>query len=102
MLETQLQPVIEELTSLNARMKVLAAELKSLDAKKEAGFPIDIDYYNAKVETHNALLAKERALIAANSSDLKTYNDLVEQDSVLVKQYNALLKSSQLCSYPTG
>jgi len=91
-LKTQLQPVTEEITSLNAQMEHLEAELKSFDEQQKSGNQIDIDRYNAKVRTHNALLAKQRALIAANSSDLKTYNDLVEQDSVLVKQYNALLK----------
>jgi hypothetical protein len=91
-LEAQLKPVIDELTSLDAQMETLNAELKSLDEQQKAGVQIDIDDYNAKVKTHNALLAKIRALVAANKSDLKTYNDLNDQDSALVKQYNALVK----------
>jgi hypothetical protein len=91
-LKTQLQPVIDEITSLNAQMETLKAELKSLDEQQKSGLQIDIDDYNAKVKTHNGLLAKHRGLIAANSTDLKSYDDLVDQDSVLVKQYNALLK----------
>ena len=91
-LKTQLQPVIEELTSLDAQMETLKAELKSLDGQQKSGVRIDIDNYNAKVKTYNALLVRQRALIAANSSDLKTYDDLVDQDKVLVRQYNALLK----------
>ena len=74
-LEAQLKPVIDELTSLDAQMETLNAELKSLDEQQKAGVQIDIDDYNAKVKTHNALLAKIRALVAANKSDLKTYND---------------------------
>ena len=91
-LKTQLQPVLDEITSLNAQMETLKAELKSLDEQQKSGLQIDIDDYNAKVKTHNALLAKIRALVAANKSDLKTYNDLNDQDSALVKQYNALVK----------
>ena len=91
-LKTQLQPVLDEITSLNSQMETLKAELKSLDERQKAGNQIDTDDYNAKVKTHNALLAKQRALIAANSTDLKTYDDLVDEDAVLVKQYNALLK----------
>jgi hypothetical protein len=91
-LKTQLQPIIDELTSLGAQMETLKAELKSLDGQQKSGVQIDIDDYNAKVKTHNALLARQRALIAINSSDLKTYDDLVDQDKVLVRQYNALLK----------
>jgi hypothetical protein len=91
-LKKQLQPATEEITSLNAQMETLEAELKSFDEQQKAGNQIDIDRYNAKVRAHNALLAKQRALIATNSSDLQTYNDLVTQDSVLVKQYNALVK----------
>jgi len=91
-LEAQLKPVIDELTSLDAQMETLNSELKSLDEQQKAGVQIDIDDYNAKVKTHNALLAKVRALVAANKSDLKTYNDLNDQDSALVKQYNALVK----------
>jgi hypothetical protein len=91
-LKTQLQPVIEELTSLDAQMETLKAELKSLDGQQKSGVRIDIDNYNAKVKTYNALLARQRALIAENSSDLKTYDDLVDQDKVLLRQYNALLK----------
>jgi hypothetical protein len=92
LLRTQLQPVTEEITSLNARMEALGAELKSLDEQQKAGNQADIDEYNAKVKTHNALLAKQRALIAGNSNNLQAYNDLVDQDKLLVKQYNALLK----------
>ena len=91
-LKTQIQPVIDELTSLNAQMQALNAELKSLDEQHNLGSQIDTDDYNAKVNAHNALLARQRALIAANRADLKTYDDLIDQDSALVKQYNALLK----------
>ncbi|MDZ4345262.1 MAG: hypothetical protein U1E51_22810 [Candidatus Binatia bacterium] len=91
-LKTQLQPVIEEFTRLNAQMETLKAELKSLDEQQKAGIQIDVDDYNAKVKTHNELLAGHRALIAANSADIQTHDDLAEQDSVLVKQYNSLLK----------
>ena len=92
MLEPQLQPVVKELTSLNEQIETLAAELKSLDEQHKTGLQIDIDNYNAKVKAHNALLARSRALIAANSSDIQTYDDLVKQDAVLVEQYNAFLK----------
>ena len=91
-LETQLQPVIDEIKSLDAQKDTLNAELKSLDEQQKAGIQIDIDDYNAKVKTYNALLARERTLITANKSDLNTHDDLVDQDSALVKQYNALLK----------
>jgi chromosome segregation ATPase len=91
-LETQLQPVIDEIKSLDAQKDTLNAELKSLDEQQKAGIQIDIDDFNAKVKTYNALLVKKRALIAANRSDLNTHDDLVDQDSALVKQYNALLK----------
>ncbi len=91
-LKAHLQPVIDGITALNAQMEPLKAELKSLDEQQKAGVQIDIDGYNAIVKEHNALLAKQRKLIAANSADLKTYDDLVDQDSVLVKQYNELLK----------
>jgi hypothetical protein len=87
-----LQPVIDEIKSLDAQKDTLNAELKSLDEQQKAGIQIDIDDYNAKVKTYNALLARERTLITANKSDLNTHDDLVDQDSALVKQYNALLK----------
>lgn len=91
-LRTQLQPVTEDLNRLTAQMETLRAALKSLDEQQKAGLSIDIDDYNAKVKAHNALLAKQKAISAANDSDLKAYDDLAEQDSTLVKQYNALLK----------
>ena len=91
-LKSQLQPVIDEITSLDTQMEPLKADLKSLDEQQKAGVQIDIDGYNATVKTYNSLLAKQRALIAANRTDLKTYGDLGDQDSALVKQYNALLK----------
>jgi hypothetical protein len=92
LLKTQLQPVIEELTGLNAQMDAIRAELKSLDEQQKEGIQIDIDDYNAKVKTHNALLARHRALFAAHRTDLQTYDDLEKQDGVFVDQYNALLK----------
>jgi len=91
-LKTELQPTIEKLTTLNARMDALAAELKSLDEQQKAGLQINISDYNAKVKAYNALLKKRRALIAANRTNLQTYDDLLKQDSVLVDQYNALLR----------
>jgi hypothetical protein len=90
--KTQLQPVIDEFTSLDAQMEPLKAELKSLDEEQNAGVQIDIDGYNAKVNTYNALLSSRRALFAANSSDIQSYDDLVEEDRILVRQYNASLK----------
>lgn len=92
-LKTQLQPVLDELTRLSSQVKAIKTELDLLDEQQKAGIiQINVDDYNAKVKTHNALLAKQQALVTANKSDLTTYDDLVEQDSVLVKQYNALLK----------
>ena len=92
MLKTQLQPAIQELNKLNAQMDTLKGELQSLDEQQKAGVQIDIEDYNSKVKAHNALLSRHRALTAANSSDFQTYHDLEKQDSVLVDQYNALLK----------
>jgi predicted nucleic acid-binding Zn-ribbon protein len=92
MIESRLQPVTNELGSLKGRLETLASELKSLDRQHNAGLQIDIDDYNAKVKTHNALLSEHRALIAANSSDFQLYEELARQDKELVAQYNALLK----------
>jgi hypothetical protein len=91
-LKTQLLPVIDELTRLNGRIEALATELKSLAEQHKAGLEIDIHDYNAKVKTHNALLSKHRVLLTANKNDLHIYEDLEKQDSVLVEQYNSLLK----------
>ena len=57
-LKTQLQPVIDEITSLDTQTATLAAELKALDSQNAAGVQIDVDNYNAKVREHNALLAR--------------------------------------------
>jgi hypothetical protein len=91
-LESQLQPVIDELTILNARMETLASDLKSLDRRHNMGIQIDVDDYNAKVDTYNRLLSRHRALRAANSSAFQLYEKLVEEDKALVAQYNALLR----------
>ncbi|MBU1207207.1 MAG: hypothetical protein KKH04_09810 [Proteobacteria bacterium] len=92
MVESTLQPVIDELNTLNARLKPIASELKSLKRQHDAGLQIDIDDYNEKVNTHNVLLNRHKALIAANSSGFQLYDELAEKDKVLVAQYNALLK----------
>jgi hypothetical protein len=91
-LEKQLQPVIDELTSLDERIKRLKTELSSLDERQKLQGSIDIASYNARVDIHNGLIAKRRALFYANSADLKTLVDLGNQESALVNQYNALLK----------
>jgi chromosome segregation ATPase len=91
-LKSQLQPVIDEMNNLDARMEHLAADLKTSKEQHDAGIKIDINDFNAKVRSYNALVRKRRALFDANSSDLQTYNDLRKQDSVLVDRYNALLK----------
>ena len=87
-----MEPVSQELSKLNGQMEALSAQLKLLDANQRAGLRIDVDDYNAKVNLHNAILSKHRALFAANESDFNTYDDLIKQDSVLVDQYNALRK----------
>jgi len=91
-LEVQLKPVLDEINSLNARMDSLKSDLKSLDAQHNSGIDIDVDDYNAKVDTYNTLLAQYRQLLSANSTDIKTHDDLVAEDPVLVKQYNLLLQ----------
>ena len=92
MLKRKLEPVIEQLTSLNAKMDALDAELKALDEQQKAGLRINVRNYNTKVKAYNTLLKKQQALIAANRADLQAYDDLVKQDSDLVDQYNALIK----------
>ena len=73
-------------------MDTIDAELKALDEQHKEGLQINASDYNAKVRAYNALLKKRRALIAANRTNLQTYDDLLKQDSVLVDQYNALLR----------
>jgi chromosome segregation ATPase len=87
--------VIDELTNIKGRIEALSAELKSLDDRQKAGLEIDIDDYNAKVKSHNSLVNKQRALIAANRDEMQTYNDLDEKDSAMVEQYNSLLRSAR-------
>lgn len=94
-LKPELDPVIDELTSLKNRMEPLDSELKSLDVRRKAGESIDIDDFNAKVETYNSLVARRRALFNTHSAGLQTYEELEKQDSTLVDQYNALLKGSK-------
>jgi hypothetical protein len=92
-LESQLQPVIRDLTDLNERLEKLTADLKALDDLKSAGSPINIDDYNAKVEAYNGMLETRKALLFANRDDLQKYEDLSKQDSALVDQYNGLLQT---------
>lgn len=94
-LKLKLQPVLDEIHSLNAQMTILKTDLKLLARQQRAGIQIDVDDYNAKVKTHNLLLASQRSLVAANSIDLKAYDDLIDHDTVLVNKYNALLKAIQ-------
>jgi hypothetical protein len=90
--KAQLDPVITETSTLKDQMNPLEAELKSLDERRKAGEPIDIDGYNSKVKSYNELLRRRRALLAANHNDIEAYQDLIKQDSTLVAQYNALLR----------
>jgi hypothetical protein len=90
-LKTELEPVVDELTDLDRRIKPLGSELKSLDEQSKAGDSIDVDDFNSKVDTYNALLAQRRALYNDHVRDLQTYQELEQQDSVLVDRYNALL-----------
>ena len=92
MLESTLQPVIDELNTLSARLKPITSELDSIKRRHDAGLQIDIDDYNEKVNTHNGLLNRHKALIAVNSRDFQLYDELAKKDKVLVAQYNALLK----------
>jgi molecular chaperone DnaK len=92
MLKMQLEPVSQELSKLNGQIEALSAQLKLLDANQRVGLRIDVDDYNAKVNLHNAILSKHRALLTANRTDFDTYDDLIKRDSVLVDQYNAFLK----------
>jgi chromosome segregation ATPase len=92
-LESQLQPVITQLTEMSDQLKKLSAELKGLDEQNKIGLPVDANEYNAKVEIHNGILERRKALFAANSEDLQKYDDLQTQDSALVDEYNGLLKA---------
>jgi hypothetical protein len=91
--ESRMQPVIGEIRDLDDQLAHMAADLKVLDDRNKAGFPIDIDAYNSKVQVQNQLLARRIALLAANHDDVQTYNGLIAQDTALVSEYNDLLKA---------
>ena len=91
-IEQQLQPVVDELARMKAQLSSLKTELEALDASERRGLTIDVENYNSEVNVHNALLARYQALLSTNKADLETLDNLENQDSVLVNQYNALLK----------
>jgi hypothetical protein len=92
MLKTKLQPIFEELEVLDKRMESLKAELATLDQRQKAGLRIEISSYNAKVDSHNAILERQINLLTANRSDIEAFKDLATKDDVLVAQYNARMK----------
>ena len=94
-LQKQLQPVIDQLSNLDDRMKTLKSEIESLDLQKPFRNQYDVDEYNARVDEYNNLLAQYRILLASNNTAIQNLSDLEGQDSALVSQYNALLKGSQ-------
>jgi chromosome segregation ATPase len=94
-LQRQLQPSIDELSSLDARMKSLNDEIETLDRRKPFQNQWDVDRYNARVNAYNNLLAQYRELVASKRGGLQVLSDLEEQDTTLVNQYNALLKGSK-------
>ena len=91
-LNSQLDPVAAEFTSIDGKMTALSSDLKMLDDQNKSGIQIDTDIYNAKVAEYNALLERRKALYAANSADIQTHDNLLKQDAALVEEYNALLK----------
>ena len=91
-LESQLQPVIDKLTALESGMQTMTSELKSLDRQHNDGINIDIEAFNAKVNSYNKLLIRYRDLKSSISDDLDLYKKLAEEDKTLVAQYNALLR----------
>ncbi|MCX7313739.1 MAG: hypothetical protein NTV56_18945 [Alphaproteobacteria bacterium] len=91
-LKPRIDPVIDQLTRFNTQMDQLSSELKALDERQKTGVRVDAAIYNSKVDTYNAILARHRAMLSANESDVKAYNELLDRDSVLVDQYNALAK----------
>jgi hypothetical protein len=92
-LETQLKPVIGEISTLKERMNALQAELDSLKLQKPFRTQHEIDYYNKQVDAYNALLGRARQL--ASSADFQALSNLEDLDTSLVNQYNALLKGNQ-------
>jgi hypothetical protein len=94
-LQAQLQPVLDEIKELDSKREGIAAELKELSDQQKAGIEINIEDYNAKVNAHNALLRRRRALVGANKADLDSYVELEKQDSALVDKYNTLLKATR-------
>jgi len=92
LLKRKLQPVLDDLQKLKARMDSLDSELKSVDQKHQSGIPIDIGAYNKKVTIYNDLLKKYNDIVSLNADDLKRYDDLLSKDSAMVEQYNSLIK----------
>jgi len=88
----QLQPVMDELENLKEQIQQLKTELGALDQTHNLRTPIDVASYNSRVDVHNSLVARQKALFLANKADLQALDDLEKQDSVLVDHYNALLK----------
>jgi peptidoglycan hydrolase CwlO-like protein len=89
-LETQLQPVTDELDSLTARIKPLEAEIKALDQQHAAGIEIDRSRRNSLYNEYEPLFKRRRALFEANSSDFKVLDDLEKADKDMMEQWKAL------------
>jgi hypothetical protein len=90
-IQEKLQPVIDEVNRLDSQAKALAIELNALDKQRQSGEQVDNSEYNAKVDQHNALLARRRGLVGANRADIQQYDELEKEDSAMVKKYNALI-----------
>lgn len=92
MLETKLKPVAEEITGLHARIDSLATDLKSLAEQHKSGRLVNINEYNDKRTTYVSLVDRHNYLVDHITTDLKTRDDLLKQVSILVEQYNTLLR----------
>ena len=89
-LETQLQPVTDEIDSLTARIKPMEAEIKALDQKHAEGMAIDTDRRDSLFDEYDRLFKRRRALFDANSNDFKAMDDLEKADKDMMEQWKAL------------
>jgi hypothetical protein len=87
-LEAKLQPVIQELRSLETDIDRRQARLAKQETRLRKGEATEDQTYEPSVKAHNLLVRKHQRLLRANQADIDSYKQLVEEDKRLVLQYN--------------
>lgn len=91
-LDLELKTMTDNIEGLKRKINNYKTEIEHQEQQARLGLYIDKYLYKSNIDEHNRLVREINSTLSAYKSKYAEYEQMVEQDKVMVRQHNELLK----------